>query len=603
MPELRGFRDPFNSTISQFNNFSDPRALSESFVGALQLGDSFFTAANTSGWGVPLFEEAYGASVELVIKARDFLNQALNGLQQAIFVGGDLIESALQVAGDVLKNVIGPVLDAITGVIPIIGQIVQAVKFVYRAVKRLLKWLNRTDYDPQPPAPLERPVYSAAADLNRTRSTLGAMAARVTGASPRMTSFFSPPVWSEDLLDPDYTDVVLKIKDLGIWGLLEVAQLNDGTKVVRQRWVPTTWNWGTAAWGTGFQTYDASFPSLVPGSGIGTGNPGRVHTGMLVLSESNGQIQVTDLAARFPEYAMTPGPMMGQISRYGPALYSLHAQALRSRWPPYLSNWYFGLARASGQKTWAEHAGVPMAGSAQNWFDQPSPLAITNQWQNTLTPREAWAIRAYFGQVFSTPETPKSNAGPYPELGMGIAEFGWRDALLHPETAIPCVAMSDLFERQELCLHHGATPLYLQPDDDALSGSAKIGPDAQLTIREKWNERIDQLGTFATQKDAGIICSPALEESMVVDPQVQQMIADKRLGAGVGSLAACTVWKMTSFQIQNDPATPAQPGAMLQVGDTEIPDDDEETGGGGGGGMALAAVGILAAALALSRKK
>jgi hypothetical protein len=60
---------------------------------------------------------------------------------------------------------------------------------------------------------------------------------------------------------------------------------------------------------------------------------------------------------------------------------------------------------------------------------------------------------------------------------------------------------------------------------------------------------------------------------------------------------------MTSYQIQDDPATPAQPGAMLQVGDATTPGDEDKTDGGGGGAMALAAVGILAAALALSRKK
>lgn len=603
IPEFRGFEDPFSSTIDQFNDFKNPRALAETFTGSLQLGESFFTAGNLSGWGLPTYEFGYGGALDLVIKARDFLSSAMNALAEIVDLGGQLVADALEIAGEVLENIVGPVIQAVTGAIPIIGQVVQAVTFVYRAMDRLLKWLNRSGPKPQPPAPLARPVYSAAADLDRTRETLGLMAARTTGSSPRMTSFFSPPVWSEDTLDPAYTDIVLQVKALGMWGLLEWAKLDDGTKLVRQRHLPTQWNWGSAAWGTGYQAYDASFPSLVPGSGIGNGNPGMVHTGMLVLSRDKyGRIQCTDLAARFPQYAQVPGPMMGQISRYGPSLYSLHASALRQRWEKYLRGWFWGLARASGQLSWAYHAGLQDLPSTNEWLSQPGKLADTYQWQNLLTREEAWSIRAYFGNTFSTLSTPRSNSGPYPELDMGITQFSWRDVLLHPKTSIPYMAMDDLYKRQELCLYHGATPLYLQPDDDALA-STKVGPDGTITMRQLWNDRIDELGTFASTKDAGIICSPALEPSMVIDPQVQQMIADKRLASGVGNISACQVWKMSTFQIAEDPATPAQPGAMIQVGATEIPDDDEDTGGGGGGGMALAAVGILAAALALGRKK
>jgi hypothetical protein len=574
---IAGFADPFSSTIDAFNQFRDPQATGLTFSKAVSMGESLLSAANTGGWGVPAYESGFDAAMDFVYRAKEFLATAVAELSALKDFAAAAVQEVLALAGQALNNVIGPAIGAITGAIPIIGQVVQAVAFVFRSMKRLLRWLNRSGPRPKPPEPFARPVYSADADLDCTRSILSTLGMREPGSSPNMSGYFSPPVWPDTTLNNDYVNVCTFLQDAGIWGLIEVARLDDGTKLVRLRNRPGYFQaGGWAGQKNGYGPYAASFPSLVPGTGLGKDNPSMAHTGMLVLSrDSGGRIEVTDLAARFPQFSAQAGPVIGQLSRYGPSLYSIAANTLRRRWLRYLHAWYHGLALAAGQPTWGAAAGVTWAGC----YDIGSEIHYTFQWRNKLEPQEAWAIRRYFGQLLSSPKTPVSNAGQYPELNMGIASFDFRDVLLHPETSIPYLALEDLHDRQMKCLRHGATPLYLQTEDDALGGSG-VGEDFSLTLREAYNDRIDELFSFATAKDAGIVCSPGLEPSMVISPQIQALIQQKRLSAGAGSLSACQVHKMSQLQIQDDPATPAQPGGLMLPGAFSDPGGDKSAGGG-----------------------
>ena len=220
-------------------------------------------------------------------------------------------------------------------------------------------------------------------------------------------------------------------------------------------------------------------------------------------------------------------------------------------------------------------------------------MSPTFQWTNVLTRAEAWAIRRWFGYHFSSPVTPKTSRHHFQEGGIG--PFDWRDALFYPDTTIPVLFADAIRNRQVAGLQNGPLALYLQRSDEGLGALS-----GNFEMRNLYEDVIEAAGSFSSIKIAKAVCSNGLDESMIIDPQVRQLVEAKRASAGAGSLSACTLLAMqTVEQAPTDPGYVDQtPG--LQVSGTQIVKPID--GGAGGGAVGLLGLAGLAA-LALGSRR
>lgn len=585
LTQVGGLRDPFKvAGTDPFNSFADARMYVRDIARTISAGESLVAAVTTQGWGIPLNQPSFAAAFDLAFQARDFVARVVDEIQGASDWASAKIEKAFSIARQKLETLIGPLLEDVVGAIPVISQVIDLARGVVRIFTKLLQWLNRSGPKPEPADPYPPPSYDPVVDLQRTRFEVAAFGARSAGASPRGTELFSPPVWPGRRLDAAFNDVGNIIKSERPLGLVEVARLQDGTKLVRLR--SMMYLSGLGSWkGQDINVDPYTFPSLVPGSGIGNGNPGKAFEGMFILrGGDDGTVGVTPVGARYPQLGSMAGPLSSQIAAATPMLYSVNSSELRRRWGNYFLAWLHGLALACGAGDWGEHAGV-----SPSFYSPLVEMAPTYQWTNRLSRAEAWAIRRWFGENFSSPITPKTSRHHFQEGGIG--PFPWGDALFYPDTTIPVLYADAIQSRQVAGLQNGPLALYLQPSDQGVRGFA-----GNFTLKGLYDDAIDGAAAFSSVKIARAVCSDSLDESMIIDPGVRQLVESKRAAAGAGSLSACAALAMQSLE---KPAT--DPGYVdqtpgIQVAGTQVVAPIEDGPGAGALGI-LGLAGLAAFAL------
>ncbi len=596
---LGGLQDPFTTAADDpFNSFADERLYVEDVARTISAGESLISAVCMQGYGIPGNQPAFAAAFELAFQAQDFLARVVDEIRGVAAWASSKIEQAFKIAKERLQQVLGPFIKNVLGAVPVIGQVIELARAVVGIFRKLIRWLNRPGPKVKPAKPFPAPEYSPIIDLDRTRFEVSSLAARTpgVGGSPRATALFSPPVWPGRMLNSKYTDVGTHIDAERPYGLLEVTRLDDGTKLVRLR--PMMFLSGLGAWrdwDIGVPPY--TFPSLVPGSGIGAGNPSRAFEGMFILRENPDKtIGVTPVGARFPQLAAMAGPLSAQIGAATPMLYSVDASELRRRWQNYLWAWLHGLALACGAGDWGEHAGVP-----SSWYDPLPDFHPSNEWRPNITRREAWAIRAWFGLNFSSTITPRTSRHHFKEGGIGYLPF--RDVLIRPDTSIPSLYADDIEKRQINGLKSGPMALYLQKYDEGIGGLGSLS--GSFDMLNRWKDAIASAETFSSTNMAQAVCSKNLDESMIIDPQIRAMVEAKRTSAGAGSLSECTKLALQTFQ---KPATdpgyiPATPAITIPGTQIIPPIDPSAPPGGGSSGLVLGGLALGAAALYLGGRR